>query len=113
VLEKNGYNVLSAADPREALLIAKTYSDTIHLLLTDIVMPGMGGRELSRLIRAVRPTIKTVLMSGYSDSDLVWADEAGTVTPFLQKPFTPATLAGTISAALDTTRDLSAGENVT
>jgi PAS domain S-box-containing protein len=113
VLEKNGYNVLCAADPREALLIAKTYSDTIHLLLTDIVMPGMGGRELSRLIRAVRPTIKTVLMSGYSDSDLVWADEAGTVTPFLQKPFTPATLAGTISAALDTTRDLSAGENVT
>lgn len=100
VLEKSGYRVLSAADPREALSIARTLDAEIHLLLTDIVMPEMGGRELARQVRLVRPGIRVVLMSGYSDADLTLNADPSDVTPFLQKPFTPTNLTRIVGATL-------------
>lgn len=90
VLTRLGYTVLSAADGAEALALEETHDGHIHLLLTDMVMPGMGGGELSRRLVERQPAIKVLLMSGYSE-ELV-AAEHGEV-PFLPKPFTPEELA--------------------
>ncbi len=93
VLSLHGYRVLEAADPAEALKLAKDYPDIIHLLVTDVVMPGMNGRELAEKLVASRPGVKVLFVSGYSDD--VIADR-GVLKPgvqYLAKPFTPVTLA--------------------
>jgi PAS domain S-box-containing protein len=109
-LQKNGYTVLHAADGHEALQIADNYKYPIHLLLTDVVMPNIGGKELARRLTQPRPQmpgipqvskIKVLFMSGYPDhatwgTELV--DDAG---PVLQKPFLLETLASKIRILLD------------
>ncbi len=70
VLERHGYRVLVAALPSEALAIAAGHADEIELLLTDVVMPEMSGRELSEKLTAGRPTMRTLYMSGYTDEAL-------------------------------------------
>ena len=89
VLTQLGYVVLSAASGAEALALDANHGGTIDMLLTDMVMPGMGGGELSRRIRERHPQMKVLLMSGYSE-ELV-AAEHGDV-PFLPKPLTPEEL---------------------
>lgn len=101
VLEMKGYRVLTAGHPREALAIAETYGERIDLIITDIVMPGMGGRELLRQVQVLRPGIRCILMSGYSESDLAWNAGGRDALPFLQKPFTPASLSSIVAAVLE------------
>jgi two-component system cell cycle sensor histidine kinase/response regulator CckA len=92
VLELHGYNVLDAANGRAALEVAAAFAGTIDLLLTDVIMPEMNGRELADHLTASRPGIKVMFASGYSADDLVrHGVEAGMA--YMQKPFSPEALA--------------------
>jgi CheY-like chemotaxis protein len=93
VLEHQGYNVLCARDGIEALNMAEDYDSEIHLLVTDVIMPHMNGHELAHKLTALRPDMKVLYVSGYSDNDI---GDHGTLDPrfeLLQKPFTPQVLA--------------------
>ena len=101
ILQKQGYRVLAAQHGREAMDIATKEEGIIHLVLTDIVMPGMNGRGLVERLSGIRPTIKSLYMSGYTDDDIV---RRGFVEPsksFLQKPFTSDGLLQTVRKVLD------------
>jgi PAS domain S-box-containing protein len=91
-LEMSGYTVIVAPDGHTAVELAAMHAGTIHLLMTDMVMPGIGGRELAERVLAVRPEIKILYMSGYTDQAVVQQGILGTDAPLLQKPFTLATL---------------------
>jgi two-component system, cell cycle sensor histidine kinase and response regulator CckA len=91
-LEMSGYTVIVAADGHTAIELAALHNGVIHLLMTDMVMPGIGGRELAERVQAVRPDIKILYMSGYTDQAVVHQGILGTDAPLLQKPFTLATL---------------------
>jgi two-component system cell cycle sensor histidine kinase/response regulator CckA len=91
-LEMSGYTVIVAPDGHTAIELAGMHAGTIHLLMTDMVMPGIGGRELAERVLAVRPEIKILYMSGYTDQAVVQQGILGTDAPLLQKPFTLATL---------------------
>ena len=91
-LEMSGYTVIVAPDGHTAIELAAMHAGTIHLLMTDMVMPGIGGRELAERVLAVRPDIKILYMSGYTDQAVVHQGILGTDAPLLQKPFTLATL---------------------
>jgi len=91
-LEMSGYTVIVAPDGNTALELAAMHAGPIHLLMTDMVMPGIGGRELAERVLSVRPDIKILYMSGYTDQAVVHQGILGTDAPLLQKPFTLATL---------------------
>ncbi|HEY7434644.1 MAG TPA: response regulator [Methylomirabilota bacterium] len=92
VLEMNGYTVLEALDVADATRLAQTHPGPIDLLVTDVVMPGASGPELARRLRAQRPDLRVLCMSGYPESaDRRLEGEAGW-NAWLQKPFTPAGL---------------------
>ena len=91
-LEMSGYTVIVAPDGNTAIELAAKRAGTIHLLMTDMVMPGIGGRELAERVLAVRPGIKILYMSGYTDQAVVHQGILGTDAPLLQKPFTLSTL---------------------
>ncbi len=95
VLTDFGYTVLSAGRPGEALELAGRHPGPIHLLVTDMVMPEMGGPVLARRLLEVRPETAVLFMSGYTDHTITSGP------PFLQKPFTPDTLGRIVRAALD------------
>jgi DNA-binding response OmpR family regulator len=88
VLEMDGYLVLEALDVADATHLAETHPGPIHLLITDVVMPGASGPELARRLRGARPDLRVLYMSGYPESDRRIEGEAGW-TAWLQKPFTP------------------------
>ncbi|MFL5583737.1 MAG: PAS domain S-box protein [Gemmatimonadaceae bacterium] len=101
ILEKQGYRVIAAQHGREAMEIASNEDGHIDLVLTDIVMPGMNGRGLVERLAAIRPRIKSLYMSGYTDDDIV---RRGFIEPsksFLQKPFTSDALLQTVRKVLD------------
>jgi CheY-like chemotaxis protein len=101
VLERLGYTVLEAPDGETALhLSAKTHGP-IDLLVTDLVMPGMPGREVADQVRAMRPEIKVLFTSGYSESATVEHGARDAGGPFLQKPFTPDALARKVRATIE------------
>lgn len=100
VLKKQGYRVLEATNGLEALDIAKS-EDTIDLLLTDIVMPLMSGRRLAEEFNKIHPETKIVYASGYTDDTIVRAEIQQEARAFIQKPFTPSTLANSIRTVLD------------
>ncbi len=102
LLEKIGYTVLDAADAEEALEAARQYTEVIHLLLTDVVMPGASGRELARQLESHRPDVKVLYVSGYTDDAIVHHGMLEPGLNFLQKPFTPAALARKVREVLDT-----------
>jgi PAS domain S-box-containing protein len=101
LLESVGYAVLDADAPDRALAVARAHGTPIDLVLTDMVMPRMGGQELVKELSAIRPGLRVVYMSGYSDQAVA---EQGTLEPgtlFLQKPFTLEALMRTVRRALD------------
>ncbi|HUO62777.1 MAG TPA: response regulator [Terriglobales bacterium] len=102
MLEMKGYKTLATSDPMVAVQIARTEAGPIQLLLTDVVMPIMNGRQLSEQIRVIRPGIKVLFMSAYSTQTV---DDYGVRiapgAPFVMKPFTMETLATQVRAILD------------
>jgi len=100
-LTRRGYRVLTAADAAEALAIARAYPGPIHLLLTDVVMPGMGGRELAEQMVAERLGVRVLFMSGYTEDEVLHRGVSAEAMAFLPKPFTPETLASRVRAVLD------------
>ncbi len=104
-LETSGYTVIVAENGREAIELASLRSGPIHLLMTDVVMPGMGGPELAERIKVLRPEIKVLYMSGYTDQAIMHQGVLQTGAVLLQKPFTLAVLASKL-------REMLAGETV-
>jgi PAS domain S-box-containing protein len=99
LLETSGYRVIEAATGEDALRIAAEVPDPIDLLLTDVVMPGMNGVELSREMQSARPGIRVIYMSGYTGTALAVRD--GISGTFLQKPFTSSALLTQIRSVLE------------
>ncbi len=106
VLTKSGYVVLEAARGEQALDIARTYALPIHLLLTDVVMPGMSGRVLSERLTSLRPETRVLFMSGYSDDAILRHGVQTAGTQFIQKPFSIEALTAKLREALETTATL-------
>jgi PAS domain S-box-containing protein len=104
VLSASGYTVLEAADGEAALQICQQHTEAIHLLLTDVVMPRMGGCQLADLLQPLRPDMKVLFLSGYTDDALVRHGVQESHMAFLQKPFTPAALARKVREVLDQQR---------
>jgi two-component system cell cycle sensor histidine kinase/response regulator CckA len=104
ILTGNGYKVLEAGNGREALLLSEAHRGEIHLLLTDVVMPKMSGRELTERIRPLRPDLRILYMSGYIDDALLRRDVLEDGASFLQKPFTSEALARKVREVLDLPR---------
>ncbi|MBI3821306.1 MAG: response regulator [Planctomycetes bacterium] len=102
-LETCGYVVLEAESSDEALRIVESYPGPIHLLLSDVVMPGMGGRKLADRVVALKASVKVLFFSGYTDDAVVRHGVLASGAAFLQKPFTPSTLALKVRAVLSTT----------
>ncbi|MHB8940358.1 MAG: hybrid sensor histidine kinase/response regulator [Desulfobacteria bacterium] len=101
ILSGNGYKVLEAGNGREALLLSEAHRGEIHLLLTDVAMPKMSGRELTERIRLQRPDLRILYMSGYTDDVILRQGVIEDGIPFLQKPFTPEALARKVREVLD------------
>ncbi len=101
-LRGQGYTVLEATNGEEALRMARGQEGhNIHLLLTDVIMPRLGGKELVNQLKTERPNLKVMFMSGYADKDIVRDQVSGAQAVFLQKPFLPETLAYEVRNALD------------
>lgn len=100
ILRLNGYTVLEAADAAEALSVEAEYKDAIHLLITDMVMPKMGGLELSQRLLALRPVMKVIYMSGYTDNAVIQNRTLEAGASFIQKPFSPTALLQTVRSML-------------
>ena len=101
VLERQGYTVLDAGSPEEALRLARDHSGMIHLLLTDVVMPAMNGVELLREVVSLRPGIRSVFLSGYTADVIAARGVLSADVHFVQKPFTADALATKVRQALD------------
>ncbi|PYV11623.1 MAG: hybrid sensor histidine kinase/response regulator [Acidobacteria bacterium] len=104
ILVSTGYNVLEAGHSVDALLISNQHQGPIHLLLTDIVMPGMTGRELAEQLCIFHPNMKVLYVSGYTDDAYVQHGVLKAQAAFLQKPFTPEALARKVRQVLDARR---------
>lgn len=89
ILEDEGFKVVSAYNGKEALEISSTYSGTIDLMLTDVIMPEMNGKELAAKIKETKPELKILFMSGYTGEEMRTRGVLESGTNFIQKPFTP------------------------
>jgi CheY-like chemotaxis protein len=101
ILRRNGYDVLEASKPDEAILFCERHPHPIHLLLTDVVMPNVSGPELARRLTRKRPTMKVLYMSGYTDDTVVRHGILDDEIPYLQKPITPQALSSKVREVLD------------
>ena len=102
ILERNDYHILEASNGEEAIRIAQEHgSQHIHLMVTDVVMPGMSGRELVDCMRSLRPEMKVLYISGYTSDDIVRRGVLEQGTAFLQKPFTASVLTHKVREVLD------------
>ena len=100
-LERRGYRVLAAADGPSALALARDCTDRIDLLLTDVVMPGMNGRELAETLLIERPRTRVLFASGYTDDAVLLHGVRTDEVSFIQKPFTPPALVQRVREVLD------------
>jgi CheY-like chemotaxis protein len=102
ILSECGYRVLEAATGVEAINVARAHRRDVQLLVADLVMPGMSGRELGRMLRAERPEMRILYMSGYEPRDS-GIEEDGEPVVFFRKPFTGAALLEKVRQILDAT----------
>jgi PAS domain S-box-containing protein len=100
ILEANGYEVLVAEDPAKAIEAAERHQGVIHLLLTDVVMPGMNGRELALRVKERRPAIRVLYMSGYTEDTIAHRGVLETGALLISKPFTQDALTRKLREAL-------------
>lgn len=100
-LARQGYKILEAKNGKDALEVSSVYNDTIHLLLTDVVMPGMNGRQLAEMMVVSRPEVKVLYMSGYTENLIVTRGILKSGISFLEKSFTPESLCTKVRAVLD------------
>jgi two-component system cell cycle sensor histidine kinase/response regulator CckA len=101
ILRKHGYEVIEARHAGEALLLCEQHPGTIHLLLSDVVMPQMSGPELAKRLANVRPEMKLICISGYTDDSVLRHGVLDVQIAYLQKPITPETLARKVREVLD------------
>ncbi len=101
ILRRNGYQVVEARNAGEALLLCEKHPGTIHLLLSDVVMPQMSGPDWRKGLSRSGPQMKVLCMSGYTDDAVLRHGLVDSGIAFLQKPFTPETLARKVREVLD------------
>jgi two-component system, cell cycle sensor histidine kinase and response regulator CckA len=101
ILKRLGYTVLAADSPDEALRLARDHAGVITLLLTDVVMPEMNGRDLAKKLQSLYPHLKRLFMSGYTADIIAQNGVLDEGVHFIQKPFTLAGLAAKVREALD------------
>lgn len=101
VLAQSGYQVIEASRGEEAIALSQSLKRPIHLLVTDVIMPQMSGRELATRLAEIHPNIKVLFMSGYTSEGIVHNGVLERDTAFLQKPFTPTALARKVGEVLE------------
>jgi CheY-like chemotaxis protein len=99
-LRQRGYHVLEASDGNEAIAVAGRHPGRLHLLLTDVVMPGMNGKELAERLQELRPDLKVLFISGYTADVIAHRGVLDRGVAFLHKPFSPEELAQKVRDAL-------------
>jgi signal transduction histidine kinase/DNA-binding response OmpR family regulator len=104
-LKMRGYNVLSASDGAKALMVSEYHKGPIHLVVSDVVMPGMKGPEVAKKISETRPDVKVLFMSGYSDAAVVHHGILGADNSFIEKPFGLENMAKKVREILDRNRE--------
>jgi two-component system, cell cycle sensor histidine kinase and response regulator CckA len=104
-LAASGYHVLMAANGGEALLTCERHDGPIHLLLTDVVMPQMSGRELADRLRLIRPDMRVLYMSGYTGTVIEHQRNGVGSMPLVEKPFSGAELVRRVREAIDETQN--------
>ena len=103
-LAQHGYTVLDAGGGIEALMVVDQHPGAIDLLVTDLVMPGIGGRELARRLTALRPGLRVLYMSGYAPDVLRESGGLASSEAFIQKPFSPDDFVGSVRGMIDLLR---------
>jgi len=101
ILQRQGYQVLSAATPGECLQLASEHQGPLHMVLTDVIMPGINGRQLYERLIAIRPGVKALFMSGYTQNVIAHQGVLEEGVNFLQKPFSPQSLTSKVREVLD------------
>ena len=105
LLKENGYNVLAASGGEEAIRLCRKHKEPIHLLITDVVMPKLSGKDLARRLQMVHPETKVLFMSGYTDEAIVHHGIVDSHIAFIQKPFSETVLMQKIRDVLDAVND--------